>query len=232
MATLTRFDEPRIEQWDASTWEAVTLHLLWQVCHNGVHGVRRFAPPLIPRVRHRDLLLEVTGQDTDRLDRRRLDPLLRRVYRSRRRPLATSRLSGRPVSLVAQPQSPQPAGEPWLHGLPAEIARIEREELTPLQVIDEATRSTGRERIGSRAVHLADAPGAARLGGHGLANGNQCRMDRASGAGRLAGRVPGRTARARTVGHRVRRSRIVRPHRAAQPPAAVLAEANSARPAQ
>src|SRR6478672_10739804 len=62
-----RFDESTIEQWDQATWEAFTLHALWRVCHAGVHGVRRFAAEPPPPVRQRDLLLDVSGVDTDRL---------------------------------------------------------------------------------------------------------------------------------------------------------------------
>jgi hypothetical protein len=51
---------------ESATWEAVTLTLLWSVCHAGVHGVRR-SPSCYPPVRQRDLLFDATGVDVDRL---------------------------------------------------------------------------------------------------------------------------------------------------------------------
>lgn len=143
LATLARFDEARIEQWDASTWEAATLHLLWQVCHNGVHGVRRFSPTLAPRIRHRDLLLEATGQDTDRLVG---DVLIRFCGAFLDQGIAHWHLPDRDAGLFRSwlnlNRHTRPV-EPWLHGLPAEIDRIERAGLTPLQVIDEALDRLG-----------------------------------------------------------------------------------------
>src|SRR5262245_57046745 len=62
-----RFGESRIEQWSDTTWEAFTLHALWRICHRGVHGVQRFVATTPTPVRHRDLLLQATGVDTDRM---------------------------------------------------------------------------------------------------------------------------------------------------------------------
>jgi uncharacterized protein YbcC (UPF0753/DUF2309 family) len=60
-----QFGESGIESWDASTWEAVTLELLWGVCREGVCGVPEFSPsPPLP-IRHRDLLVRATGTDID-----------------------------------------------------------------------------------------------------------------------------------------------------------------------
>lgn len=60
-----QFPESEIETWDANIWEAVTLEALWRVCQTGVRGVPDFAPPSPPPLRHRDLLLRVTGSDID-----------------------------------------------------------------------------------------------------------------------------------------------------------------------
>jgi uncharacterized protein YbcC (UPF0753/DUF2309 family) len=62
---LEQFDESEIESWSADTWEAVTLETLWRVCREGVRGLPEFAPPPPPPIRHRDLLLRVTGNDID-----------------------------------------------------------------------------------------------------------------------------------------------------------------------
>lgn len=60
-----QFPESEIETWDAATWEAVTLEVLWRVCREGVRGLPEFVPPLSIPKRHRDLLLRITGIDID-----------------------------------------------------------------------------------------------------------------------------------------------------------------------
>lgn len=62
-----QFDKSRIETWDESEWEAFTLHLLWSVCRNGVKNVEHFGEPARGLVRPRDVILEATGEDADRL---------------------------------------------------------------------------------------------------------------------------------------------------------------------
>lgn len=54
-----------IESWSHSTWETFTLEALWEVCREGVAQVAE--PPRAQRVpiRHRDLLQQVYGLDTD-----------------------------------------------------------------------------------------------------------------------------------------------------------------------
>jgi len=64
---FSRFGLSRIENWSDATWETFALESLWQVCREGVRGVADSpsGPPSL--VRHRDLLLAITGVDTDRL---------------------------------------------------------------------------------------------------------------------------------------------------------------------
>jgi hypothetical protein len=73
---LGRFDESRIESWSEATWEAVALQLLWRVCCRGMalaaeHSETRSEacpesrPDAMLPVRHRDLLLRVSGVDAD-----------------------------------------------------------------------------------------------------------------------------------------------------------------------
>jgi len=38
--------------------------LLWQICHHGVHGLPQFGEAPAPPLRHRDLLLQLTGAGT------------------------------------------------------------------------------------------------------------------------------------------------------------------------
>ncbi len=64
---VRRWDGTAPEDWDDAIWEEFSLNLLWRVCHQGVHGLSSDSdsPPL--PVRHRDLLLDVCGEDSDRL---------------------------------------------------------------------------------------------------------------------------------------------------------------------
>jgi uncharacterized protein len=72
-----QFDRRTTHSWSDRTWEAFVLNFLWRVCQQGVRTVRK--PPVEPpldrdRRRHRDLLLEATGQDADLLVN---EPLIR-----------------------------------------------------------------------------------------------------------------------------------------------------------
>ena len=61
------FDKSDIEQWSDDTWEAFCLHLLWLMCFDGAGRVNGDRSPRPTDVRHRDLLLEATGEDSDAL---------------------------------------------------------------------------------------------------------------------------------------------------------------------
>jgi uncharacterized protein YbcC (UPF0753/DUF2309 family) len=60
-----QFAESEIETWSADTWEAITLETLWRICQEGVRGLPEFAAPQGPAIRHRDLLLRLSGTDID-----------------------------------------------------------------------------------------------------------------------------------------------------------------------
>jgi uncharacterized protein YbcC (UPF0753/DUF2309 family) len=64
---LEKSGEASIEQWSDELWDGLTLQALWQVCHDGLADVPHPAPPPCPPVRHRDLLLQVTNEDSDLL---------------------------------------------------------------------------------------------------------------------------------------------------------------------
>lgn len=59
------FDKQNIEQWDDANWEMFTLHLLWLLCKDGVVRADVESPTPRRSMRHRDLLMETTGQDSD-----------------------------------------------------------------------------------------------------------------------------------------------------------------------
>ena len=79
---LFRFGKSKMEYWSDEDWESLTLQALWRVCCDGVRDIPSFTTPPPLAVRHRDVLLEATGVDTDMLVDDLLDPVLRRVPRS------------------------------------------------------------------------------------------------------------------------------------------------------
>jgi len=56
-----------IETWDDSDWEGLVLRILWRACLYGTQSTRPCAPPSHPVVRHRDVLLDASGADSDLL---------------------------------------------------------------------------------------------------------------------------------------------------------------------
>lgn len=141
---MERFNASSIDRWNESTWEAVTLHLLWRVCCDGVakcglprEAVREFARP-------RDGLLEATRKDCDLL----VHPLLARYCaaftdqgfaawplpeKSRGFFTAFLQLYGNSSALPDR----------WLQTLPEELRRVETANLTPLESIRESLELLG-----------------------------------------------------------------------------------------
>lgn len=133
-----QFRASQIERWSNRTWEAFTLHLLWRICRHGVHGVSRSARPEQPRMRHRDLLLSATGQDSDALVN---EILVRYCACFLDQGFATWRLPnlGRGFfrAFVAMYQHSRPVRR-WMQGLPAELRRIENSGMGALESIGES----------------------------------------------------------------------------------------------
>jgi uncharacterized protein YbcC (UPF0753/DUF2309 family) len=159
-ALIERFGGGQIEQWDSATWEAFTLHFLWYVCRRGVKDLpansTRFATeddgPAFDAVagtqrtvagRHRDLLLEVTSVDSDRLIN---DLLIRFCAVFLDQGLASWRLpnagAGFLAAFTALYSNSHPV-EAWLGGLPLELERISALQLDALELIDESLQALG-----------------------------------------------------------------------------------------
>ena len=64
---LDRFGESTIENWSDDDWEGFTLQALWRVCYDGVRDLPAAPAPPARTARHRDLLYDATGEDTDLL---------------------------------------------------------------------------------------------------------------------------------------------------------------------
>ncbi|MDB5344855.1 MAG: hypothetical protein JWP89_3232 [Schlesneria sp.] len=141
---VERFSENSIETWDDSTWETFTLQLLWHVCRRGVERVEIRSTTTSAQARHRDLLLEVTGEDSDLL----VHPILIRFCAS---------FTDQGISDWAMPDRDQgffrsfctlyqthaalPAR--WMRPLARELAGLRSAQTTPLESIRQSLDDLG-----------------------------------------------------------------------------------------
>ncbi len=143
-ALLDRFGESAIESWSDDDWERFTLQALWRVCCDGVRDLPMFVAPPPERLRHRDLLLEATGEDADAL----VNGLLIRFCSA----FLDQGLAAWPLprrdegflrafcALYRRPGGPSAR---WRAGLAAELARLEDQEVGPLASIRESLDALG-----------------------------------------------------------------------------------------
>ncbi len=143
-ALFERFNEGRIEDWNESHWEAFTLQALWRICRSGVSGAPPFAPPPPAPVRHRDLLLRASGADADLLVH---DVLVRFCAAFVDQGVANWDLPRRDEGFYRAfcELYRRPGGPParWLHGLAAELARLEDGHIGALESIRESLELLG-----------------------------------------------------------------------------------------
>lgn len=138
-----KFPVRRIEQWSLETWEAFTLHLLWNICVDGVAGLPKHTPTRAEPIRLRDLLLETTGEDADL---RVHEFLIRFCAAFLDHGIAQSTLPEREHGFLAAWLAMYRDSKPvdrWLGGLTEEIRRIERLGLDAAGIIDECLQSMG-----------------------------------------------------------------------------------------
>ncbi len=130
---LDRFDESRMEYWSDEDWEGFTLAALWRICCDGVRDLPTFAalPPLA--VRHRDVLLEATGQDTDLLVNDRFIPFcaafVDQGYANWELPRRDEGFFRAFCALYRLPWRPP---DHWMAGLAEELGRLLDENTPPL----------------------------------------------------------------------------------------------------
>lgn len=141
---LERWDETRIESWSPATWEEVTLTLLWRICRSGGRHLPLTQAEAPLPVRLRDLLLASYQQDTDVLVHEALIPFC-------------ATFSDQGLAAWSTPERGQgfyraflnlygqgyPVREAWMRQLPAEIARLEREQISPETLIAECLQAFG-----------------------------------------------------------------------------------------
>lgn len=134
-----RFGAATVERWTAANWEAFTLQALWRVCRDGVHGVKSAVTHPTLSMRHRDLLLEASAADSDRLVH---DLLIRYCAAFLDQGLAHWQLPQRNqgfwASFLALYRPPGGPPDRWLRGLPKEIDRLISNGIDPLASISES----------------------------------------------------------------------------------------------
>jgi uncharacterized protein YbcC (UPF0753/DUF2309 family) len=141
---LGRLGAAQIESWNESTWEEFTLGALWEICRAGVLSAPTPPSTVESAIRHRDLLLEATGIDTDRW----VHDLLIRFSSA----YVDQGVSHWPLperehgfflsfcSLYRQAGGPP---DPHLKGLDRELARLQDSNIDPVQCIHESMLELG-----------------------------------------------------------------------------------------
>lgn len=149
------------QHWPQESWEAYTLHLLWRICREGVAATGVGTQPAVGLVRHRDLLLAASGADSDRLVHSVLVPFCA-VYLDQGQAAWALPLRERGFWQAFCALYESPAGPPdrWRRGLRAELARLKRNGISPLESIRESLNLLGvpenewREFLGATLLAL------------------------------------------------------------------------------
>jgi uncharacterized protein YbcC (UPF0753/DUF2309 family) len=141
---VARFDGASMESWDEATWETFTLQLLWHVCRDGVELVEIRSTSAQQTVRHRDLLLDATGEDIDLL----VHPVLIRFCAAFTDQGVSNwglpdRDRGFFQSFCSLYQSQSGMSERWMRPLSSELTRILANGTTPLASIRECLADLG-----------------------------------------------------------------------------------------
>lgn len=141
---MERYNEQRIEQWDAATWEALTLQSLWRACQLGASQVLQPPASDVRPVRPRDAVRQACGIDSDGWVH---ELLVRFCAAFADQGLAPWTLPDRAqgfwrafLTLYAQSGG---SPEPWRSGLAQELARIESAGLGPLESVAESLEFLG-----------------------------------------------------------------------------------------
>jgi uncharacterized protein YbcC (UPF0753/DUF2309 family) len=141
---LERFGASAIENWSDQRWESFTLQALWRVCCDGVRDVPAFTAPPPLAIRHRDVLLEATGIDTDLLVQDRMIPFTAAFLdQGLAHWTLPRRDQGFYRAFCALYRLPWGPPDRWLRGLAAEVGRLQDEGVGPLESILESLTILG-----------------------------------------------------------------------------------------
>jgi uncharacterized protein len=141
---VDRFGGSDVDNWNQEKWEAFTLQALWRVSCHGMQQVHLQPVEEKPSVRHRDLLLQLMGIDSDALVH---EVLIRFCASFLDQGLAHWRLPAREagfysafIQLYTQPMGPPNA---WMANLPSELNRLKDLSLTAMDSIEESLIALG-----------------------------------------------------------------------------------------
>lgn len=144
---ISRFGASSIEHWNDPTqeWEALSLQVLWRVCCDGARrGAAPSADPGPQSRRHRDLLLEATGTDSDSLVH---ELLIRFCAAFADQGLARRPLPGRDEgfyrAFIRLYRNQSRSSHRWLRGLSVELKHLEESHVAPLESIRESLTVLG-----------------------------------------------------------------------------------------
>ncbi|HEY5311851.1 MAG TPA: putative inorganic carbon transporter subunit DabA, partial [Pirellulales bacterium] len=136
---IDRFGESTMENWSDDDWEGFTLQALWRVCCEGVRHLPQFTTPPTRSDRHRDVLLEATGTDADSLVHGKLLPLvaafLDQGFARWQLPRRDEGFYRSFCRLYRRGGGPP---DRWLRGLQRELARLDDQNIGPLESIGES----------------------------------------------------------------------------------------------
>lgn len=139
-----KFGESRIEAWDESTWEAFSLEALWAVSQAGVASVPAAVKVSLPPMRHRDLLLQFTGFDTDLWVH---DVMIRFCAAFLDQGVSRWLMPGRDQGFFSAFCSLyRGSGGPpdrWFRGVRTELARLQDSGISPLESLRESFEKLG-----------------------------------------------------------------------------------------
>ena len=133
---LDRSGESTIESWDDDHWESFALQALWRVCLDRVRDIPPFYRAEFTGVRHRDLMFDATGEDPDALVHELLirftAAFLDQGFAQWPLPRRDEGFYRAFCALYRRPGGPP---DRWMRGLGRELARLEDENITPLESI-------------------------------------------------------------------------------------------------
>ena len=145
-ALADQFNRDPIECWEDATCESFSLHLLWQICRDGAQRIPDAAPPATASVRHRDLLMRTTGEDSDQLINEFLIKLCAAFLdQGVANWLLPQRDAGFYRAFLGLYAAPAGAPDLWLRGLTAEVKRLSKAGTTPIESIEESLHDLGVE---------------------------------------------------------------------------------------
>ena len=141
---LARSGESSMETWTDAQWEGFTLRALWTVCREGVRDVPPSAPHPGRPTRHRDLLFEVAGADSDSKVNEVLIPFCAAFLdQGLTRWQLPRRDDGFLKSFCSLHRRPGGSPDRWLRGLDKELARVDDRGVRPLESIRESLEILG-----------------------------------------------------------------------------------------